>query len=175
MKRPAVLFFDLVETVADISTVPQQDLRDYASKFVAVADGREDFSLIEFGAGWDRCEISESIVWSLKTLQTIASCCVLTNAPLPFAIAVSNRSAVKWDAVLTGDMFQQYKPDPSVYYGALSLLRIAPEQGMMVAAHRFDVVAARGIGMQGWEIGNKNKGADGGWDDLIEHIRRQVA
>ena len=47
-----------------------------------------------------------------------------------------------WDAVLTSDILQDYKPSDHMYQSALKLLSTKPEETAMVAAHAYDLVAA---------------------------------
>ena len=45
-------------------------------------------------------------------------------------------------------MPRRYKPAPEVYLTAIELLGLAPGEVMMVAAHNYDLAAARSHGMR---------------------------
>lgn len=168
--KPSVLFFDFVETIADVSRVPKESLCEYAQEAHEISEGRQPFRPIEFGHEWGSAVIPSSVRGSLVQIRRAVKIAVLTNAPLQFAVDVSAKSGVNWDAILTGEMFGQYKANPRVYEGALQLMQLLPAEAMMVAAHAFDVEAARKRGMHGWLIGNKSDGADGPWEALIESL-----
>ena len=53
-----------------------------------------------------------------------------------------------WDCVLTAENVRRYKPAPEVYLTAIELLALAPGEVMMVAAHNYDLAAARSHGMR---------------------------
>jgi 2-haloacid dehalogenase len=53
-----------------------------------------------------------------------------------------------WDVVFGADLFRHYKPDRETYLGACALLGLRPEQVMMVAAHNYDLIAARELGLR---------------------------
>jgi 2-haloacid dehalogenase len=52
-----------------------------------------------------------------------------------------------WDVIFCAEVFRHYKPDPEVYLQAIALLSLAPSEVMMVAAHNYDLRAARTHGM----------------------------
>jgi len=56
-------------------------------------------------------------------------------------------AGLPWNCILSAELFGHYKPDPEVYLGAAKLLGPAPAQVMMVAAHNYDLRAARS---EGW-------------------------
>jgi 2-haloacid dehalogenase len=60
---------------------------------------------------------------------------------------MAKHAALPWDVVLCAEVFRHYKPDPEVYLQAIALLNVAPSQVMMVAAHNYDLRAARTHGM----------------------------
>jgi len=51
------------------------------------------------------------------------------------------------DCIITAENARCYKPRPEVYRTAISLLGLRPEDVMDVAAHNYDLVAARAEGM----------------------------
>jgi 2-haloacid dehalogenase len=44
---------------------------------------------------------------------------------------------------VVADLWQHYKPEPEVYQGAYRLLGLGPNEVMLVAAHNYDLRAAR--------------------------------
>jgi 2-haloacid dehalogenase len=61
---------------------------------------------------------------------------------------MAKHAGLPWDAVLSAELFNHYKPDPEVYLGAARLLGLQPGQVMMVAAHPNDLRAAAACGLR---------------------------
>ena len=53
-----------------------------------------------------------------------------------------------WDCIVTAENARRYKPAPEVYHTAVGLLGLPPAQVMLVAAHNYDLRAARGEGLR---------------------------
>jgi 2-haloacid dehalogenase len=81
----------------------------------------------------------------LKRRYTI---CTLSNGDVALLSAMAKAGALPWDLIFGAQIFQHYKPDPETYLGACALLKLAPEEVMMVAAHSFDLKAARALGLK---------------------------
>ncbi|MBM4419535.1 MAG: haloacid dehalogenase type II [Chloroflexi bacterium] len=86
---------------------------------------------------------SPSGLTRLKRRYTIST---LSNGDLHLLTNMAKNGALPWDCILAAELFGAYKPDPRVYDGAARLLRCAPEECMMVAAHEQDLQAARARG-----------------------------
>ena len=81
----------------------------------------------------------------LKTKYTLAS---LSNGNVALLVNMAKHSGIPWDAVLSAELAQAYKPDPAVYLKAADLLGLQPEEVMMVAAHKGDLRAAAALGLK---------------------------
>jgi 2-haloacid dehalogenase len=57
-------------------------------------------------------------------------------------------AGLPWDCILTAENAHRYKPAPETYLTAIELLGLAPDEVMMVAAHNYDLAAARSHGMR---------------------------
>lgn len=64
------------------------------------------------------------------------------NGNLSLRVDLARHGDLPFDAVLSAELFNHYKPDPEVCPGAVRLLDLAPAQVMMVAAHPSDLRAA---------------------------------
>jgi 2-haloacid dehalogenase len=51
-----------------------------------------------------------------------------------------------FDCILTAELVKSAKPDPKVYELARSSLNLRPDQILMVAAHKYDLAAAKKFG-----------------------------
>ena len=57
-------------------------------------------------------------------------------------------SSLPWDAVLGAEVSRSFKPMPHTYLTTASMLGLAPEECMMVAAHNSDLQVASGLGFR---------------------------
>jgi 2-haloacid dehalogenase len=72
----------------------------------------------------------------------------LSNASFTGMVRLAKFAGLPWDCVITAENARCYKPRPEVYRTAVSLLGLRPEQVMMVAAHNYDLGAARAEGLR---------------------------
>ena len=72
----------------------------------------------------------------------------LSNASFTGMVHLAKFAGLPWDCVITAENARCYKPRPEVYRTALELLGLAPGEVMMVAAHNYDLAAARAEGMR---------------------------
>ena len=72
----------------------------------------------------------------------------LSNGNVALLVAMARHAGLPWDTVFGTDLFGHYKPDPETYLGACRLLRLAPAEVMLVAAHNSDLAAARALGLR---------------------------
>ena len=63
------------------------------------------------------------------------------------AISLFKGHAIDMDAIFTAEIFEAFKPDPSVYRRALRYLGVQPQEAAMVASHPYDLEAAGAVGM----------------------------
>ncbi len=81
----------------------------------------------------------------LKRTRVIAP---LTNGNFSLVVDVARHAGLPWDAVFASDLFGHFKPDPQTYLGACALLRLAPSEVMLAAAHASDLAAAKALGLR---------------------------
>jgi 2-haloacid dehalogenase len=72
----------------------------------------------------------------------------LSNSDLDCLVNMAKHAGLPWDVILCAELIRQYKPDPDVYLGAIALLNLHPSALLMVAAHNYDLRAARTHGMR---------------------------
>src|SRR5579864_2536981 len=81
----------------------------------------------------------------LKKKYTIAP---LSNGNVSLLADMAKTAGLPWDLILSAELARHYKPDREVYLSAVELLSQKPEEVMMIAAHRFDLEAARSCGLR---------------------------
>lgn len=105
-------------------------------------------------------------LYALKQRFTIAT---LSNGNMALLVNMARHAGLPWDAVLSAELFQHYKPDPEVYRGAARMLGHAPHELMMVAAHPSDLRAAAGCGLRTAYVSRPlERGPDGGMEPWTE-------
>lgn len=84
----------------------------------------------------------------LARLRTVFLIGPLSNGNFSLMVELNKFANLGWDFIFGSDIFRHYKPDSETYLGACSLLGLAPAQVMMVAAHNYDLHAARSFGLR---------------------------
>ena len=82
---------------------------------------------------------------ALRSSYLIAPC---SNGSIALMARLARNVGLPWDAVLGADIARAYKPQDAVYRASAAALDLAPEAVMMVAAHNFDLAAAREAGLK---------------------------
>ncbi|KAK4058548.1 hypothetical protein OIO90_000710 [Microbotryomycetes sp. JL221] len=72
----------------------------------------------------------------------------LSNGSARLLIDLSRHANLPYDAIFSGDLLKTYKPNPAMYLGGCSLLRCEPHECAMVAAHIYDIRAAKSNGLK---------------------------
>ena len=72
----------------------------------------------------------------------------LTILSVSLVVDTARHNNLVWDAVISCEMVGAYKPKPEVYATAARWLGLEPAEIMMVAAHNFDLDAARAVGFR---------------------------
>ena len=97
---------------------------------------------------WHRLTPWSDTVEGLTRLRTRYVLATLSNGNVALLVNMAKNAGLPWDTVLSAELAQAYKPDPKVYLKAADLLGLEPQQVMMVAAHRGDLLASAEIGFR---------------------------
>ncbi|KAI0087818.1 haloacid dehalogenase [Irpex rosettiformis] len=73
---------------------------------------------------------------------------VLANGTTRLQLDVVRSSGLLFHSLFSSQLLGLTKPDPLIYHRAVSLLGLHPHQCVMVAAHAYDVRAAKAVGMK---------------------------
>jgi 2-haloacid dehalogenase len=101
----------------------------------------------ELTRAWHRLDPWPDTVRGLTRLKAVAVIAPHSNGHVALLLAMARRAGLPWDLILGAETAGAYKPDPESYLRNLALLRMAPGDVMMVAAHNSDLAAARSLGM----------------------------
>lgn len=102
----------------------------------------------EMVLGWHFLDPWPDSLAGLQRLKQKYMIGTLSNGGLRLLADMAKFAALPWDVILCSDLFRHYKPDPSVYLGAAELLDTQPQNIVMVAAHNYDLAAARKQGFK---------------------------
>ena len=103
---------------------------------------------VEFNYAWHRLSPWPDAVAGLNRLKTRYVIATLSNGNVALLTNMAKNAGLPWDAILSAELAERYKPNPAVYLKAADLLGLAPEQMMMVAAHPGDLRAAAATGLR---------------------------
>jgi 2-haloacid dehalogenase len=110
--------------------------------------GLTDADLHHLTMGWHRLLPWPDSVAGLMRLKTKHIISPLSNGNVALLTNMAKFAGLPWDLIMSAELFEHYKPDPETYLGAARLLRLPPEQVMMVAAHNHDLKAAQKLGLK---------------------------
>lgn len=109
---------------------------------------RPEAERADFNQAWHRLDPWPDSAPGLAALGRARVCATLSNGNVSLLIDLARHGGLRFDTILSAELFGHYKPDPEVYLGACRLLDLAPHQVMMVAAHPSDLRAAAACGLR---------------------------
>jgi 2-haloacid dehalogenase len=113
-----------------------------------LAEGLDEAGRLELMSVWGQMVPWHDSVEGIGRLKRKVTVAALSNAGMATVISVAKRGEVPFDAVLTGELVHAYKPSLDVYRAASTYLGFPPDEIMMVAAHKFDLKAAKAAGFK---------------------------
>jgi 2-haloacid dehalogenase len=102
----------------------------------------------ELNRVWWRLRPWPDAVPGLTRLRTRYVVTPLSNASFAGMVHLARFAGLPWDCIITAENARCYKPRAEVYRTAIELLGLPPQRIMMVAAHNYDLRAARSHGMR---------------------------
>jgi 2-haloacid dehalogenase len=97
---------------------------------------------------WHRLQPWPDSVEGLHQLKQHFTIVTLSNGNLSLLANMAKNAGLPWDLILSAEVFRHYKPDPETYLGVAATFDVKPEEVMLVAAHKDDLVAAHALGLQ---------------------------
>ena len=130
----------------NIDTLHRMILDDLLTRFRI--EGLSDAEKDHFNRAWHRLTPWKDSVPGLKRLKKKFVIATLSNGNVALLTNMAKHGGLPWDCVLSAELFGHYKRDREVYEGAARLLGLAPNEVMMVAAHKDDLDAAASTGLR---------------------------
>ncbi|MBW1757775.1 MAG: HAD-IA family hydrolase [Deltaproteobacteria bacterium] len=155
MARPQLLIFDVNETLLDLTELRSvltaalgggERLAEWFFRLLhgsLVANATDSFRSLpphaDVSAGLDRLANAGFRLIALSNGSPIGIPAQLTNAGI----------IDRFEMVVSVEEAGRFKPDPAPYRLALERAAVDPGQALMVAAHDWDIIGARAVGIPG--------------------------
>ena len=97
---------------------------------------------------WHRLHPWPDTVEGLTLLKQQFTIVTLSNGNLGLLANMAKHASLPWDLILSAEVFRHYKPDPETYLGVANTFDLPPEDVMLVASHKDDLLAAHQCGLQ---------------------------
>ena len=111
-------------------------------------EGVPEGEVSNLNRAWHRLDPWPDSVEGLQRLRKRFIVSTLSNGETRLLVDMAKFGGLEWDCVLSAETTGAYKPDPQCYRRAIEFLGCEPHEVMMVAAHKGDLKAAQGQGMQ---------------------------
>ncbi len=97
---------------------------------------------------WHRLGPWPDTVAGLQRLKQRFIISPLSNGNIGLLTRLSKYAGLPWDVILGAETAAAYKPDPKAYLKNAEVLGLEPQACMLVAAHNYDLGAARALGFK---------------------------
>ncbi|KAH7339010.1 haloacid dehalogenase [Rhizoctonia solani] len=124
------------------------DLLKGAGKPGEIASKWTDEQRASASAVWSQMIPFEDTVAGVDLLRQKLTVIGLSNGSAPALVPMCKSAGLAFDLLLTSDLIGTYKPSPKMYATAITALGLKPEEVAMVAAHEWDLGAARKEGLR---------------------------
>jgi 2-haloacid dehalogenase len=118
---------------------------------------------------WHELDAWPDFPAALKRLRERNIVVSFTILSVSLIIDTARRNGLHWDAVISCEMLDVYKPRPEAYQRAARLLQLEPNNILMVACHDFDLNAARGVGYRTCFVRRPDEWGPAGPPDPVPH------
>jgi 2-haloacid dehalogenase len=129
----------------------------------------------ELNRVWHRLRVWPDFPAALELLKTRYTVVVLTVLSWSLVVDSSKRGGLAWDGILSCEFLGHYKPAPEAYHAGVRMLGLEPAQVMMVAAHPWDLQAAKNAGLHTAYVPRPGERGDGNDGDLSAPAFVEVA
>ena len=121
---------------------------------------------------WHRIHPWKDSVNGITRLNSKFITATLSNGNVGLLTNMAKFAKLPWTCILSAEIFKHYKPDDEVYRGAANILDLKPDQVMMVAAHKSDLLAAKSNGLVTAYINRPNE--FGSYSVEVEDVEKDI-
>ena len=124
-------------------------------------DAVDDEGRARLNRAWEKLPPWPDVVPGLEALHSRYLLAPCSNGSIGMMAWLARFAGLPWDAIVGADIAHDYKPQAAVYRASAAALGLAPEAVMMVAAHNFDLAAARAAGLKTAFVSRPDEYGDG--------------
>jgi 2-haloacid dehalogenase len=103
---------------------------------------------VALNLAWHRLAPWPDSAPGLMALRKRFRVCTLSNGNMSLLADLARHGDLRWDLILSAEVFRHYKPDPQTYLGVADVWGVLPSEVMLVAAHKDDLRAAAACGLK---------------------------
>ena len=103
---------------------------------------------VELNFAWQKIRPWPDAVQGLGRLKKRYKIATLSNADVSAVVNIAKHGGLPFDAIFAAEMVGTFKPDPRTYRMATQYLGLQAHEVMMVACHKYDLVAAKELGLR---------------------------
>lgn len=107
-----------------------------------------DEEILNLALSWHRLDPWPDTVKGLEQLNRKFHTCTLSNGNVSLLEDLSRYASLPFTHIVSAEQFGAYKPSPKVYLGAAGKFGVDPKDCALVAAHLYDLKAAKAVGFQ---------------------------
>lgn len=125
-----------------------ENLNDTLEVFGIASNQVPQAELQHLNRAWHRLQPWPDSVAGISRLKDRFIVAPLSDGHTRLMVNLAKYGGLPWDTVLGADVSRAYKPMPQVYLRACELLGVEPKNAMLIAAHDYDLDAARRCGLK---------------------------
>ena len=103
---------------------------------------------VELNFAWQKIRPWPDAVAGLERLKKRYKIATLSNADVSAVVNIAKYGGLPFDAIFAAEMVGTFKPDPRTYRMVVQYLGLQAYEVMMVACHKYDIVAAKALGLR---------------------------
>jgi 2-haloacid dehalogenase len=124
---------------------------------------------------WHRLPAWPDAGAGLERLRSRYLVATLSNGGLALLTNLAKNADLRFDCILSAELFRHYKPDPETYLMSAQLLGLDPAEVMLVAAHKPDLRAAQACGLRAGFVARPLEFGPAGHPDELPDPEAEVA
>lgn len=133
---------------ASFDTINMENLKACLTQFGMLPSQFTSYELEALNLAWHKLKPWPDAVEGITQLKKHYIVAPLSDGSTKLLVDMAKHSHLPWDMVFGADISQSYKPTPRAYLHACELLEVPPQRAMLIAAHGYDLEAARSCGLK---------------------------
>lgn len=131
-----------------LSVLNRENLETVLSRHGADFGSIPEADLVELNKAWEKLDPWPDSVKGLGLLKKRFAIGPLSNGDIAGMLNLARFGGLPWDVITGAELTKTYKPVPRTYLGSVEAVGLPPGEVAMVAAHNYDLKAARAAGLR---------------------------